>query len=79
VAIIVPYRQREAHLRLFLHNMHRFLAKQTVQFSIYVVEHVCESSFGLFVSKDPPSHVTVATPIEKTLTEGSVAVLYKVL
>jgi hypothetical protein len=41
VAIIVPYRDREDHLRTFLLNIHRFLQRQQNEYGIYIVEQVC--------------------------------------
>lgn len=38
VAIIVPYRDREDHLRTFLLNIHRFLQRQQNEYGIYIVE-----------------------------------------
>ena len=38
VAIIVPYRNREHHLRVFLNFMHAFLSKQLIDYSIYIIE-----------------------------------------
>ena len=38
VAIIVPYRNRDLHLRLFLNHMHTFLAPQLIEYSFYIVE-----------------------------------------
>ncbi|ELT92534.1 hypothetical protein CAPTEDRAFT_92579, partial [Capitella teleta] len=46
VAIIVPYRQRENHLKMFINNMHRFLSNQSISFTIYVVEHTCPTIFN---------------------------------
>ena len=40
VAIIIPYRDREEHLRIFLNHMHPFLQKQQLDYSIYIVEQV---------------------------------------
>lgn len=40
VAIIIPYRDREEHLRTFLHNIHPMLMRQQVDYGIYVVEEV---------------------------------------
>ncbi len=40
VAIIVPYRDRSTHLRLFLNHMHKFLQKQQLDYAIYIVEEV---------------------------------------
>jgi beta-1,4-galactosyltransferase 1 len=38
VAIIVPYRNRENNLKIFLRHIHPFLAKQQLDYGIYVVE-----------------------------------------
>jgi hypothetical protein len=40
VAVIIPYRNREKHLRLFLNHMHSFLRKQLLDYAIYVIEEV---------------------------------------
>jgi hypothetical protein len=40
VAILIPYRDRATHLRLFLNHMHAFLMKQQLEYGIYVVELV---------------------------------------
>ena len=38
VAIIVPYRDREEHLRTFLLHMHSYLPRQQLDYGIFVVE-----------------------------------------
>ncbi|RWS20748.1 hypothetical protein B4U80_10006, partial [Leptotrombidium deliense] len=38
VAIIVPVRGREMHLRIFLRYMHPFLMKQQIEYGIYIIE-----------------------------------------
>ncbi|RWS24195.1 beta-1:4-N-acetylgalactosaminyltransferase bre-4-like isoform X1 [Leptotrombidium deliense] len=38
VAIIIPYRSREKHLRVFLHNIHPFLMRQQLDYGIYIIE-----------------------------------------
>lgn len=40
VALIIPYRDREEHLRMFLHNMHPILQRQQLDYGIYVIEEV---------------------------------------
>ena len=40
VAIVIPYRDREPHLRVFLNNLHPFLQKQRVFYHIIVIEQV---------------------------------------
>lgn len=43
VAIIVPYRDREDHLRTFLLNIHKFLQPQQLDYGIYLGESVAAS------------------------------------
>ncbi|XP_046368477.2 beta-1,4-N-acetylgalactosaminyltransferase bre-4-like [Haliotis rufescens] len=38
VAVIVPFRERSLHLKIFLNNIHPFLKKQRVEYMILVVE-----------------------------------------
>lgn len=38
VAIIIPYRDREEHLQLFLQHIHPFLQRQQLEYGIFVVE-----------------------------------------
>ena len=40
VAIIVPFRDRESHLGVFLNVLHPFLQRQLVDYAIFVVEQV---------------------------------------
>ena len=40
VAIVLPYRDREEHLRSFLSHMHPFLQRQQLHYAIFVVEQV---------------------------------------
>ncbi|XP_052892736.1 beta-1,4-N-acetylgalactosaminyltransferase bre-4 [Anopheles moucheti] len=46
VAIVVPYRDREQHLPIFLKNIHPFLMKQQLEYGIYIVEQTAGSSFN---------------------------------
>uniref|UniRef100_A0A1I7YKL1 Beta-1,4-N-acetylgalactosaminyltransferase n=1 Tax=Steinernema glaseri TaxID=37863 RepID=A0A1I7YKL1_9BILA len=46
VAIVVPFRDREEHLRLFLHSMHSILAKQQLQYIILLVEQAANETFN---------------------------------
>ncbi|KAI0212444.1 Beta-1,4-N-acetylgalactosaminyltransferase bre-4 [Lamellibrachia satsuma] len=46
VAIIIPYRDREEHLRIFLNHMHPFLQKQQLDYGIYIVEQAPRSKFN---------------------------------
>jgi hypothetical protein len=38
VAIVVPYRDREQHLPVFLKNLHVFLMKQQIEYGIFIIE-----------------------------------------
>jgi len=38
VAIIVPYRNREEHLRTFLHHIHPFLQRQQIEYGIFIIQ-----------------------------------------
>ncbi len=40
VAIIIPYRDRDEHLRIFLAHIHPFLQKQLIDYTIFIVEQV---------------------------------------
>lgn len=40
VAVIIPYRDREIHLKIFLRNIHPFLQRQQLDYGIFVVELV---------------------------------------
>ncbi len=46
VAIIVPYRNRETNLRIFLKHMHPFLIKQQLDYGIFLVEPVDTIQFN---------------------------------
>lgn len=38
IAIIVPYRNRDYNLRLFLLHMHRLLSKQLIDYGVYLIQ-----------------------------------------
>ena len=40
VAIIVPFRDREMHLKVWLQHMHPVLQKQQIDYTVFVVEQV---------------------------------------
>jgi hypothetical protein len=40
LAILIPYRDRDAHLRVLLLHLHRLLQKQMTDYCIFVVEPV---------------------------------------
>jgi hypothetical protein len=46
VAIIIPYRDREEHLKILLRNIHPMLERQQLDYGIYVVEQFGNSSFN---------------------------------
>ena len=46
VAIIVPYRDREEHLRAFLVNIHAFLSKQNTEYTVFIVEQFGSETFN---------------------------------
>ncbi|XP_014669303.1 PREDICTED: beta-1,4-galactosyltransferase 4-like [Priapulus caudatus] len=46
VAIILPYRARDANLRVFLDYMHPFLQRQQLDYGIYVVEQDGDDPFN---------------------------------
>ena len=46
VAIIVPYRNREKNLNIFLRHMHKFLSKQLIEYGIFVIEPLSNLTFN---------------------------------
>ena len=46
MAVVVPYRDRESQLEIFLAYMHHFLQKQKLNYTITVVEQLSESKFN---------------------------------
>lgn len=38
IALIIPYRNRTEHLNIFLRNIHPFLQKQRLDYTIFVIE-----------------------------------------
>lgn len=46
VAIVIPYRDREEHLRIFLHNIHPILGRQQLDYGIYIVEEAGDTKFN---------------------------------
>jgi hypothetical protein len=45
-AIIIPYRSRLDHLKVFLNNMHPFLSRQKINYGIYIVEQANNDLFN---------------------------------
>ena len=46
VALIIPFRKREAHLQIFLRHIHKYLQKQKLSYGIYVVDQVDDMEFN---------------------------------
>lgn len=46
VALVIPYRDREEHLRIFLHNLHPILQRQQLDYGIYVIEEAADMKFN---------------------------------
>lgn len=46
VAIIIPFRDREIHLKIFLKNIHPFLRRQQIDYGIFVVEMASNIKFN---------------------------------
>ncbi|CAN7988765.1 unnamed protein product, partial [Ixodes hexagonus] len=46
VAILIPYRNREEHLRVFLYNMHQMLPRQQIDYRIFVIEQYGKGKFN---------------------------------
>jgi len=46
VAIVIPYRDREDNLKIFLNNIHPFLSKQQLEYGIYIVEPIANVTFN---------------------------------
>ena len=49
LAIVIPYRDREEHLKVLLQNLIPFLQKQKASFRIFVVDQVCMTFISVFV------------------------------
>ena len=46
VALIIPFRDREEHLKVFLHYIHPFLQRQLIKYRIFVIEQAGEKVFN---------------------------------
>ncbi|CAF0905588.1 unnamed protein product [Brachionus calyciflorus] len=46
VGIIVPYRDREENLKIFLYHMHPLLQRQEIKYTIFVVEQINSDKFN---------------------------------
>lgn len=45
VAIIIPFRGREEHLRILLNNLHPVLYRQQLEYTVYIVEQVLSHNY----------------------------------
>uniref|UniRef100_A0A224ZBP3 Beta-1,4-N-acetylgalactosaminyltransferase n=1 Tax=Rhipicephalus zambeziensis TaxID=60191 RepID=A0A224ZBP3_9ACAR len=46
VAILIPYRNRAEHLRIFIYNIHRVLARQQIDYGVFVIEQGDSKEFN---------------------------------
>jgi hypothetical protein len=46
IAFIIPYKNRLDNLYVFLYNMHSYLQRQQLKYTIFVVEQINDSSFN---------------------------------
>lgn len=59
MAIIIPFRHRENHLKYWLHYVHPILRRQRIDYGIYIINQVQQPTFvgyglicGCMVSAD---------------------------
>ena len=46
LAVLVPYRDRSEHLKIFLHHMHPIFQRQLLDYRIFVIEQTGKTSFN---------------------------------
>uniref|UniRef100_A0A023G5L3 Beta-1,4-N-acetylgalactosaminyltransferase n=1 Tax=Amblyomma triste TaxID=251400 RepID=A0A023G5L3_AMBTT len=46
VAILIPYRDRAEHLKVFIYNIHRVLARQQIDYGVFVIEQGDNKEFN---------------------------------
>ncbi|CAH2092732.1 unnamed protein product [Euphydryas editha] len=46
IAILIPYRNRERNLMIFLYNIHSFLIRQKLEYMIFVIEQIGTDDFN---------------------------------
>ncbi|XP_075541740.1 beta-1,4-N-acetylgalactosaminyltransferase bre-4-like [Dermacentor variabilis] len=46
VAILVPYRNRAEHLKIFIYNIHKVLSRQQIDYGIFVIEQGDDAGFN---------------------------------
>lgn len=51
VAIIIPFRHRENHLKYWLHYLHPILRRQKIDYGIYIINQVWEAASCVVLAK----------------------------
>lgn len=46
VAIVIPYRDREKHLKILIHHLHKILSAQQIHYRIFIVEQLSPIEFN---------------------------------
>ena len=46
VAIVIPYRKRESHLKILLNNLHPMLQRQQLEYGVYVIDQLLPGKFN---------------------------------
>lgn len=46
VAILIPYRNRRQHLNIFIYNIHRVLARQQIDYGVFLIEQGDDKEFN---------------------------------
>ncbi|KAH7958562.1 hypothetical protein HPB49_002654 [Dermacentor silvarum] len=46
VAILVPYRNRAEHLKIFIYNLHKVLSRQQIDYGVFVIEQGDDAGFN---------------------------------
>ena len=49
IAIVIPFRNREAQLPIFLNHMHPLLQRQQIDYGIFVVEQTNSKIYGQYI------------------------------
>ena len=64
IAVVVPYRDRQQHLRIFLRHMHPFLQRQMLDYTIYIVEQVAYFLPSSLTNSSQYSHIAILVNCE---------------
>lgn len=46
VAILIPYRNRAEHLKIFIYNLHKVLSRQQIDYGVFVIEQGDKKAFN---------------------------------